>query len=49
VVDLVRNEIEIYTQPAAGTYTQTARAGRGREFSSAQIPTLRIKADDVLV
>ncbi|HVF49859.1 MAG TPA: Uma2 family endonuclease [Pyrinomonadaceae bacterium] len=49
LVDLVRNEIEIYRQPAAGSYAELTRAGRGREFASAQIPSLTLRADDILI
>lgn len=49
LVDLVRNEIEIYRQPAAGAYVELTRAGRGREFASTQIPSLMLRADDILV
>lgn len=48
LVDLVRNEVEIYSRPEGGVYRDVQRASRGQQLTSAQIPSLALGADDVL-
>ena len=48
LVDLNADAIEVYSQPAAGTYQQTQVMHRGDRLTIDSLPGLVIKADDLL-
>lgn len=48
VVDLQGETIERHSNPVAGRYSLTVRAGRGEEIESLAVPGLTLKADEVL-
>ena len=48
LVDLVKNEAEVYSRPEGGVYRDVRRVARGQQLASAQLPALVLNADDVL-
>ena len=48
LVDLERDEVEVYSRPANGVYQDVRRAGRGQQLSSQHLPSLALSVDDVL-
>lgn len=48
LLDLVRDEIEIFSQPENGTYKDVRQARRGQELASGQISTLVLSVDEIL-
>ena len=48
LVNLSRNEVEVYSRAEKGVYQQVRRVRRGGRLSSSQLPSLALSADDVL-
>ena len=48
LVNLERDEVEVYSRPEQGVYQDVRRVRRGERLSSGQLPSLALSADDVL-
>jgi len=48
LVDLSREKIEVYAQPAGGSYQQMAEAARGESVTSKTVPGLTLAVADIL-
>ncbi|MFN0124136.1 MAG: Uma2 family endonuclease [Blastocatellia bacterium] len=48
LIDLVKDRIEVYTQPADGIYREIRITTRDQRVISEALPNLKLKADDIL-
>lgn len=48
LVDLASDRVEVYTQPGSGVYQEIRLILRGQDVISKALPSLKLKADDIL-